>query len=203
MSMPGKNGNAPAIPTQTGVITIAKDGRVIKTEGLQALSGMMSMPGMDSKELMNQLSPYGLTLPKKPVNVGETWKQTIPVPATGSNIAVTNSLLSAAVPLGKETTCKVKQTFSGRIPAAKLIMAQAGSTASAQDRKEMSKVKGTVDISGSTICNFSPSKGKLLKQAGTVKVVMNMTMPQSAQKNGSPAKINMNMSMDIQITKVK
>jgi hypothetical protein len=200
MAMPGQPGAQP-MPNDSGILTVAKDGKVIKIEGFKSLSSMASMPGADSS-MMNNMSPYGLILPKNAINIGNTWKQNVPLASIGS-IVITNKLLSTSDTIGKETTCKIQQTFSGKFPASKVIMAQAGKHASAKDKKEMAQLKGNFEFSGKATCNFSPAKGRLLKQAATVKVVMDMTMPKSAQQQGAPPKMNMKMDMDIQITKVK
>lgn len=202
MSMPGmQQGGAPKIPDQKTVMTISKTGKIIYRDNNGGSAGGLGMPGMGLDTLMSKVSYFDLILPGKAVSVGETWKRSVPVPEMGVNVDVVSKLEAAAIKLGKETVSKAKQTFKSKVDIAKMMQA-ASKGASAEEKKEMVQMKGSMDIAGTTVFHFSPGKGKLWKSTTTLKTVTNMTFPASMQKQGAPPKMSTTSNVTMTITKV-
>jgi hypothetical protein len=209
MSMPGMGQPEQTVPTQSITITMSKDGKPLKIEGMGPMMGGAGIPGMEVGQVMNQFgSCGGFPFPPGPVSVGETWKQAVPVPAFGGNVNVVSTLLAAAVPVGRENAAKIRQTFSGHFDLAEMMKAFAGATpgdakGGEEARKAMSSMTGAMDLKGWSVTYFSPTRGKMLKTNGNVNVRMNMSLPASAQQQGGPRQMNMVMDMNIYVGRIK
>jgi hypothetical protein len=209
MGMPGMGRPEQSVPTRsmTMTMTMSKDGKPLKIEGLSSMMGGAGMAGMDLSQMMGQFGSYG-PFPGRPVSVGETWKQAVPLPSFGGNVNVVSTLLAAAVAVGRESAAKIKQTYSGHFDIAEMMKAFAGATpgdakGGEEARKAMSSMEGAMDFKGWSVTYFSPTRGKMLKTNGSVNVRMNMTMPAAAQQQGAPAQMNMVMDMDIYLRRIK
>jgi len=207
MSMPGTAQTQGSLPKQSITMTVSKDGKPLKIEGMGPMMGGAGMPGMDLNQMMGQFGYYGRFLPR-PVGVGETWKQAVPVPAFGGNVNAVSTLLAAAVPVGKENAAKIKETFDGHFDLAEMMKAFAGATpgdtkGGEEARKAMSSVEGAMDFKGWGVTYFSPTRGKMLKTNGSFSIRMNMSMPAAAQQQGGPRQMNMVMDMNIYVGRIK
>jgi len=185
MSGPGMPRNMGSMPARTMTVTMTKDGRTAGGGMGGMMGGMGAMPGSDP------MGSMACVLPTRAVRVGETWKQAIPMPNNCGKINCVSTLLSAALPMGKTTASKIKQSFSGRLDLGKMMGGGAGGGS------------GDMDLKGSSIIFFSPSQGKLLKTSSKVSVKMRMSTPPNPQSPGAPTKMNMLMDMTINVTKVK
>ena len=74
-------------------MTMAKDGRVLKMEGFEkAMAGTGAM-GFDPSKMINQMGTITL-FPSDPVEVGESWTQSIPFPIGGGDLKMVGTLLA-------------------------------------------------------------------------------------------------------------
>ncbi|MEN6372016.1 MAG: hypothetical protein ABFD64_08380 [Armatimonadota bacterium] len=183
----GPNGQSSRkIPDQTSTITINKYGRVISS-GNKSSSFVDSASSGDLSSIMSNVAHYGLLLPGKTISAGNNWKQVVPIPNTNAKINIINTLLAASVPYGKQQASKIKQSASAKMDLATIMAASMKNRGGVSSFKD---IKGSVNVSGSTVYHFSAAQGKLLKSSGSYKVVTKIVMPQSARKQGAPANIN-------------
>jgi len=196
------------MPMKPVTLTVAKNGRIIEVEGLNAALAGMGIPGTDMSQMLNQVGYYGVVLPEKPVEVGESWSQQLPIPFGGGQIKVDSTLVAAALPVGKEVASKVKQSYGGHLDIAELMKAVAGSVPSQgpeaqQQMQAMAGMSGGMDMSGSSVFLFSPSEGKIVGMDGDVVMKAIFNFPESLQKQGAPAAMNMDANMTFKVSRVK
>ena len=204
MSMPGmEQGKTPQIPNQTTVLTISKTGSIISSNNKGGMSAGLGMPGGSSATMLSQFAYFDIVLPTKAVSIGGTWKKSIPVTSIGGKFDTTSKLEAAALPLGKEVVSKVKQTMKGKADLAKIMKAaMSGGDVPEEYSKQLAQMKGTIDMTGTTVYHFSPSKGKLWKSSSTLDATVNMSMSQAVQKQGAPAKVTMKAKVTTTLTRV-
>ena len=209
MSMPGMPPSATAgkLPKDASIVMVmGRDGKVLKIEGMEKAFGGANMPGMD--QMMNQMGMYGTSwLPKDPVDIGQTWENSMPIFGDAGKLTSLSTLEAARVPVGRFVASKLRQTINGEFDLGKMMSAIMSATPSgAQTDGAMgmaAQMAGSVGMSGSMVTYFLPDKGKMLKSDGFVSMVMKMKMPQAAVAQGAPAEMNMNIDMNMALLKIK
>jgi hypothetical protein len=128
---------------------------------------------MDWSQMMGSggLGQNSAIFPTTPVNVGDSWPQVISVPAVSGSgtIKAQNQLVKLNVPTGGLNAAVIKRVFSGN----------------------MSILNAATAMTGQAMTYFSPEKGHIVKEQGT------MTMQSSG--TGQTAGMNMVMSYDMSL----
>lgn len=198
------------IPNVSMVVTMDKSGRVI---GMDEASLGGKEAGFDFSKLIRQTGQYG-SLPEEPVEVGETWYQIVPMGFGDKNLNVTGTLLAGAIPVGKRTAAKFKQTFEAHFELAEMmdILMQSISQGmqmnlqpQAQNElsKVMSQMKGGFDLTGWMVTYLDNADGKILKGSGNMKARMVLQFsPEMAQyQPGMPQQLNITADMDVSLVR--
>ncbi|MEN6520893.1 MAG: hypothetical protein ABFD46_07060 [Armatimonadota bacterium] len=129
---------------------------------------------------MSSISHHGLFLPGRAISIGTTCKQVVPIPDINSRINVFSRLIAVSVPFGKLRASKIKQSINSNMDLATVM---AASMNSGTGRSSFGNIKGSMNVSGSTVFHFSAAQGKLLNSHGSFKVVTRMIMPQLTRKH--------------------
>lgn len=185
-----------AMPPQTVTMTLAPDGSLIAIDGMSRM--MANLPGLDFSQLAGQMGYYGV-FPSEPVEVGQSWTKDIPLPFNSGALQVVSTLLNAAVPIGKQTVCKIKQDYQAYLDIGALMNAVA-----ADQRANIGdfKFSGGMEMKGWTVIYFSPSAGRFVKANGKAKAGMSFEMPPQLVSQGAPQSISMDVDMTINIARV-
>ena len=187
-----------SIPTQSMVMTVSRDGRLLGVEEMGSMMAGGAIPGMDLSQFAGQIGYLGV-FPQGPVEIGQSWRSAIPMPFGSGEMNVDSTLLAAAVPVGKDVVSKIKQTYQAYIDLGEIMDAAA---ASGQVPAGAMSMNGGMDIVGWTVLYFSPSRGRLVKANGNIKTVMSIDMPQQAVSQGAPRRMTMNMDMNLSIKRI-
>lgn len=206
MSIPGVSKEQTGkLPSQTATLTMSKEGKVLSVEGLEYPSCSSAGSGMDFGQVLSQVGFTGI-FPTKPVEIGESWTQALPIPFGGGNIKISSTLVSNNENIDKQNASKIKQDYNGNIDLNQLMKAIESSTP--QDIKgdmgqTMSSISGDVKVNGTTTFYFSPTLGKLLKANGNIVSNIKINMPEEAIKSGAPSQIDMVMNLKLTVVKFK
>lgn len=193
------------LPSQTVTLTMSKEGKVLGMEGFEVPAGSSTGSGLDFGQMLSQVGFTGI-FPAKPVEIGDSWAQALPVPLGGGNIKINSTLLSNSENIDKQNASKIKQDYSGYIDLNQLMKAVESSAP--QNMKgdmgqAMSSISGDVKVNGTTVFYFSPTLGKLLKASGNIVSNIKINMPEEAIKSGAPSQIDMVMNLKLNVVKFK
>lgn len=180
------------------VTTMTKYGQVISVDGMDNLKSK-SLPGIDLSSMFNQ---SGAAFPGKPVEVGDTWKQSIPMPAFGANIDVTSTLIDASAVVANMKTAKIKQTYSGRFDMAQ-IMKQLAASSNSAGASAMAQIAGTLDMTGSSLVHFSPELGRIIKTNMLMTANTVLTMPSDTTDGGEAAEMHIIADMKFDMWRIQ
>lgn len=189
------------IPDQTMVITLSSDRRVLGIEGMENFVANTQMPGFDFSQMATQMGYYG-AFPQGPIEIGQSWRNTMPMPFGSGQMNVDSTLLAAALPVGKEVASKIKQDYEAYIDLSTLFDAVASSMQVSNQGSGMIQMNGGVDIDGWTVLYFSPERGRLVKANGKMEALMSLEMPAEAVAQGAPQQLNMKMNMALNIARL-
>ena len=191
---------APKIEGQSIVVTMSKRGQMLSIEGMDKLMGGQAMPGMDFSNLLSSQA----VLPEGPVDVGQSWTQSVALPFGNSTMEVKSTLDDAGLQMWNQQAAKIKQTYKASLDLADMFKAITAAIAGKSGQTpDLSKLSGDLTMDGDMTYMFAPAIGKLLKGNGTIRADMNMNMPQDAVKQGAPSNIKFTMNMTIGITRFK
>jgi len=198
-----QQGAPPKIPEVSLVMTMTPQGRVTSLEGLGAMLAGGQMQGQDFSRLMSQFGYYGL-FPNCLVEPGGMWKEVIPMPFGGGSMAISSTLVALNEQLWNQKAARVKQTYDARMDLGQMMQAAVtGTPLGDKERRIMSQISGSMELSGSGVMLFSPAMGKLLKSSGSVQATIRMNLPEEARRNGGPGSIEMPLSMTTEVTRFK
>lgn len=183
---------------KTVTMIMGRDGQIINVLQDQ-LSQSMGMGNM-----MSQMGLYN-AFPKEPVEVGQSWVKAIPIPMMGGNMSITSTLLTDNESLWSRKTCKIKQAYEAKIDLGEMLRGMVGAFIgnNAEARNVISGMDGEINLAGWGMSYFCPEMGKLLKADGSIAMNMTMTMPPQAVQQGAPQQLNINMNMDIDVSRFK
>ena len=206
MSMPGMpKEQAAKLPSQTITMNMSKDGKVLSMDGVGNLVGTAAGPGMDFGQMLSQVGYSGI-FPPKPINVGESWSQAVPIPFGGGSVNINSTLVSTGELISDVDASKVKQDYKGHIDLGQLMKAIASSVPNemkGEMAQAISSLKGGVELDGSTLFYFSPTLGKLLKANGNIVSNIKLILPEEATNAGAPPQMDMVMNLNLNITRFK
>ncbi len=169
---------------------VAKDGRRSNVQGLEVNT---ENPFESAYTIGEQI-----IFPAKPISVGDTWDSVVQIPGYGADMHITSTLLSDSETIWGQKASKIKQVYSANVDLEKLVKQMAA------DRGQTVgsfSVTGTMDLSGSTECLFSQSKGLLLTATSQQKAIIKMSM--SMGGNGSSIPLDMTQEATITTTRFK
>lgn len=198
-----KGAKMPDLAGQSITFTMTKRGQTLSIEGLDNLLAGSPLKNMDLSSFFSPASNQAL-LPEGPVEVGQSWNQSVPFPFGGGAIGVNSELESADQQVWGLNAAKIKQRLAGSLDIGqfmKSLMAAVGT--GGKQAVDLASMSGSLDLNGDMSFLFAPSIGKLLKGDGTIQAKMMMNMPSDAVRQGAPASIQVNLSMRINITRFK
>ncbi|OFX14575.1 MAG: hypothetical protein A2Z18_11295 [Armatimonadetes bacterium RBG_16_58_9] len=202
LQMPKQN---KSLESTVVVMTMTKDGRVLRVEGLERGMGELAKLGFDPQTMLNQMAMTGV-FPDKPVSVGDTWTQQIPSPFGGGSFQITGTLLSYPDSLWGLKTARIKYDMSGKMDLGDIMRSFGRMMASQPGSKEaeaMSSMSGEMSFAGSMVYDFATELGKLLNGSGTSNMQMAIQMPAQAVAQGAPSQMNATADMTMSITRFK
>ena len=196
--------NEAALQPMTMIMTMAKDGRVLKMEGLeQAMAGMGAM-GFDPGAMINQMGTITV-FPSDPVEVGESWTQSIPFPFGGGDLKMVGTLLAYPDRLWNQKCARIKYDMSGQIDLGQMMKSiAAGFSGQGQGdevAQAISSMSGEMNFTGSMVYEFATDLGKLLKGNGTITMDIRIAMPAEAVAEGAPSDMRMSADMTMTLTR--
>jgi hypothetical protein len=198
-----KGAKMPNLAGQSITYTMSKRGQTLSVEGLEKLMQGTPLKNMDFSGLFSSASNQAL-LPEGPVEVGDSWYQSVPFPFGGGTVGVNSELESADQQIWGLRAAKIRQTFAGTLDLGELMKSiVAGLDTTGTHSSDLSSMSGSMDLNGDMSFLFAPSIGKLLKGNGIMQANMTMNMPSSAVSQGAPSTLEMNMTMRITITRFK
>jgi len=203
------NVNMPGVPQRQtkppniGPMTllVSKDGSVLEASGLDAMATALQMPGFDYQQLVGQMG----MLPDWPVEIGDGWKQKVPIPFGGGQMNIISTLLDAAVPVDGRSAAKIKQTFDAHLDLADVLRSVSGITKTCgQQPPQIPEMNGNLDLTGWAVLYFSTERGKLLKATRDVSATIKIGLPAQGVQSGSTPRmeISMFMNMKFSVTKI-
>lgn len=188
-------------------MVMAPDGSVQKIEGLEKAFAFGDTKGPDLnalqlKGLMNFMGQAAV-FPSVPLEVGQSWENSIPLPFGGSQIKIISTLASANCAVSKTTAAKIEQTFDGNLDFSEILKSISGMIpADDQGREILSGMTGGMEMFGTMVYYFAPSLGKILKGSGEVVANLAISMPPQLVKMGGPPQIDMTMNMTYNLTRL-
>jgi len=192
-----------AMAGQVMTAIMTKRGQMLSVQGMDKVMAAAGMPSMDFSKFLNSASNQAL-LPEGPVDVGQSWKQEVPMPFGSGRMSVTSTLDSTDQQLWGLQAAKVSQAFDGSFDIAEVLKAMMGGLkAGTKGAPDLSSMSGTVNLNGKMDFLFAPAIGKLLNGGGSMQMKLTMNLPPEAVKQGAPASVDMNMNMQINITRYK
>lgn len=190
----------------TMTMTMAKDGRVLKMEGIEQLMEDVGAMGFDPSTMISQMGTITV-FPSDPVEVGESWTQSIPFPIGGGDLKMTGTLLAYPDQLWNQKCARIKYDMSGQIDFGQMMKAiAAGFSGQGQGdevAQAISSMSGEMNITGSMVYDFATDLGKLLKGNGTFTMDIRIGMPAVAVAQGAPSHMEMSMDMTMTLTRFK
>ena len=191
-----------ALQPMTMIMTMAKNGRVLKMEGLEQLMEGVGAMGFDPSTMINQMGMITL-FPSDPVEVGESWTQSIPFPIGGGDLKMTGTLLAYPDQLWNQKCARIKYEMSGRIDLGQMMKSIAAGFSGQGDEvaQAISSMSGEMNITGSMIYDFATDLGKVLKGNGTVRMDMRIALPAQAVAQGAPSHMEMSADMIMTLTR--
>ncbi|MCE5199171.1 MAG: hypothetical protein ABFD54_16240 [Armatimonadota bacterium] len=195
LSGPIAQGNS--IPSQTVKMTVSKNGKLISIDSSGVNTGMP----MDMSSLMNQTGQQA-ELPSSPINIGDTWKSTIPMPFGGGSLTVLSTLIANGEKVWSQDAARIRQEFAGSMNLGQMLKGMTGALPGVQ-AETLSGMAGSVDLTGSSELTFATSMGKMLKANNKTNAVIKIALPASAVQNGAPSSIDMTMNMTMTVTRFK
>ncbi|MCX6344635.1 MAG: hypothetical protein NT018_06140 [Armatimonadetes bacterium] len=187
-NMPAGNNYKPKNASIT--MFVAKDGRRSNIQGLDANT---ENPFESAYTVGEQIM-----FPAKPISVGDTWDSVVQIPGYGADMHIASTLLSDSETIWGQKASKIKQVYSANVDLEKLVKQMAA------DRGQpvgSFNITGTMDLSGTTVCLFSQSKGLLLTATSQQKAIIKMSMSMGA--NGSSTPMEFNQEATITSTRFK
>jgi hypothetical protein len=203
VTLNGSAGKKPSIPNQTVsvVLTMTPEGRVTGTEGMEKMLAMSGLANFDMSRFSNLMGQYAF-LPSEPVEVGDCWTQTVPMPFNSGDMTVDSTLESYGEQVWSLAAARVSQKFSTSMDLGQFMESIVGSMAMGQKERAMiSQMSGGIDISGTMTFLFSPAIGKVLKGSGRMWASVTIGMPAEAVKQGVPRELRMDMTMKMSLTR--
>ena len=190
------------IQSMSMTMTLSSDGRLLSIDEMDAMLPQGQIPGMDFSQIAGQIGYYGV-FPQGPVEIGESWRNTIPMPFGCGELNVDSTLLAAALPLGNNVVSKIKQSYEAYIDFGKIMQAVASSGQIPADAAQIAtSMDGGMEMVGWTVLYFSPDRGKLLKANGNLKALMSISLPAEAVAQGAPPEMNVKMDMDLNVARI-
>lgn len=184
-----------SIPPMAMTLVISRTGQIVSIEDL---GQGMGMPGLDVSSLAGQFGYYGI-FPDTAIEVGEMWRSVVPLPFGSGDMRVDSELLAAAIPVGKEVASKIKQSYEAYMDLGEMMK---GAVSSGNAPAIAGQMGGGMHVRGWSVLYFSPKKGKMIKANGSVNALMSVQMPASAVQQGAPQRMNMQMNMTLNLSKV-
>lgn len=137
--------NGQTLPDQTSTMTINAKGKNAKT----GTGGLFSQMGMMQKDFGGS-NPFGggQLLPDHPVNVGDTWTETIPM--DGGEMKIASKLVSADEMVGSRKTCRIEQDYNAEMDLGKAAKGSGNSLS----------MGGTMTMTGHGVFHFSQEEGQ-------------------------------------------
>lgn len=182
LSVNGQSMPMPGLPESTQYAgTVQKDGSFKPSADTVKKAGISGM-GMDPGQLMSGLFANLMSIPDRPVAVGDTWITTVAMPLdpTGaSTISVSNKILGVDTGAGGEQVARIQQDYSG--PMALTLTQPAPMT-----------LTGT--ITGSGVSKVSVASGQTLSSASNIRMVGDIDVG-SAAGNGEAMKMKMDSTV--------
>jgi len=188
-------------------MVMAPDGSVRKIEGLEKTLAFSGTRGADLsvlqvKELMNFIGQAAV-FPPSPLEIGQSWESSIPLPFGGSYIKILSTLASANCAVGKTNAIKIEQTFDGGLDFSDILNTITDMIpANDQGRDFLSGMTGGIELFGTMVHYFAPSIGKIVKGRGEMVANLVISMPPLLVKMGSPPRIDMTMNMVYDLTRL-
>jgi len=185
-------------PAGSMTVTFTKDGRIADAQGFELQNVWAGLPGFDPSGLSSQMGYMGI-FPSEPIEVGQSWANEMPLPFDSGTVRIVSTLLGAAVPVGKDVACKIRQDFQAYMDLGALTKFIA---ASGKVPMGEFKPSGGMQMTGWSVLYFSPDKSRLLKINGKVQADFSIEMPALAIADGAPQTLTMKMIMNISIARV-
>ncbi len=188
-------------------MVLAPDGSLRKIEGLEKAFAFKGAKDIDLGSLrLSQLTSFlgqNAVFPSDPLEVGQTWENTIPLPFGGSELKVTSALVTANAAVGRTTAAKVEQTFDGSLDFSDMLKSFASMMpANATGRDMLSQVTGGLEVFGKMDYFFSPELGKVLRGGGEMVANMSMKLPEQLIKMGGPPQIDVTANIDYTLNRL-
>lgn len=183
------------------VMTISRQGRIISMSGLDQLAANSPMKGMDFSSLFGCTTNEAL-FPDQPVEVGQCWKQAIPLPFVNSQLNVTTSLDGYDEEIMNRRVARINQYVDGSIDLSAL-MKQIVSGLNGGNSRVQTPALGNLEFSGNMKFYFAPSIGKLIRGGGNLSAALAMAMPAEAIRQGAPRSVSMTMKLAMSISRLK
>ncbi len=195
------------IKSPTIIMVMASDGSVRKIEGLEKTFAFNNTKGLDLsalqiKDLINFMGQAAV-FPSVPLEVGQSWENSIPLPFEGSQIKILSTLASVNCQVGKNTAAKIEQTFDGSLNFNEILKSIYDMIpADNHGRDILSGITGGMEMFGTMVHYFAPSLGKILKGHGEVVANLTISIPPQLVKMGGPPRIDMKMDMVYELTRL-
>jgi hypothetical protein len=202
MALPKQQFKSPPI-----TMVMAPDGSVRKIEGLEKTLAFSGAKGADLsalqiKELMNFIGQAAV-FPPSPLEIGQSWENSIPLPFGESHIKILSTLASANCAVGKTNAVKIEQTFDGSLDFSEILKSITDMIpANDQGRDVISGMTGGMEMFGTMVHYFAPSIGKIVKGRGELVANLLISMPPQLVKMGGPPRIDMTMNMVYDLTRL-
>lgn len=193
--------SAKAFQGQPVVMRISKRG---KTMAIYGLDKMMSKAGvnLDFSEFMNA-SSGNVFLPEGPVEVGQSWTESIPIPFGTSQIYLQSTFAGYDEEIWNLRVARIHQSCSGRLDLKEMVQSFLNAMASQlkQSPPDLSSMSGQLTLNGEMTEYFAPSIGKLLKSGGVMSAQIDVTLPQGLTKQGAPASLSCGVNLQMAMTR--
>lgn len=193
--------SAKALQGQEIVMRISKRGRIISVQGLDKLMAGSGF-NMDFSKLFDA-SAGNVILPEGPVEVGQSWTDSIPIPFGSSQIHLQSTFAGYDEEIWNLRVARIRQSCCGSLDLKEMfetvLRAIAGSMK--QNAPDFSSMSGELGLNGDMTEYFAPSIGKLLKSNGTLSAQVAITFPQSLTQQGAPSSLSCGVNMRMAMTR--
>lgn len=193
--------SAQVLKNKSIVMRISKRGKIMSIQGLDKMAAKNGT-NLDFTKFFDA-SPGGSFLPDGPIEVGQSWSESIPVPYGDSQFSVVSTFSNYDEEIWNLRVARLTQSCSGRLDLKAIVESFINAMAAGFKQKapDLSSMSGNLTLNGQMTNFFAPSIGKLLKSDGNLDAKVDITLPQAAVQQGAPPSLSCTVNLRMSMTR--